>query len=151
MANFVYDLSSNYVVTPTLYGTTTGVSTDANAQGSSVDVSTCIGVAISAVAVVGARTGTNPTMDLKMQESTDGTTWTDAVLYDGTTAVFSQFTTSGSDTITYAPLKRYQRCTGTVAGTNPVFPTTVTVIAPLHVGPTGYGGFNNTSAAGNAG
>ena len=36
--------------------------------------------------------------------------------------------------------------TGTVAGTSPVFPVTITVIAPRRHTPTNVGGFNNTAA-----
>lgn len=143
MANFFGDLSPAIVV-PTLYGTTTGVTTDAGATGASVDLADCVGNIVNAVQVVGVRTGTNPTLNTKMQESTDGTTWTDVA-----GGAFTQQTTSSqAETIAFKPTKRYVRSTGTVGGTTPVFPVTITVIAPRRHTPTNVGGFDN-AAAGN--
>lgn len=141
MANFSGDISQ-HIVTPTLFGTTTGVTTDANATGASVDLADNVGNIVSAVLVVGVRTGTSPTLNTKMQESTDGTTWTDV-----TGGAFTQQTTSSqSECISFKPTKRYVRCTGTVGGTSPVFPVTVTVVAPRRHTPTNEGGFDNTAA-----
>lgn len=142
MANFSGDISP-HIVTPTLFGTTTAVTTDANATGASVDLADNVGNIVSAVLVVGVRTGTNPTLNAKMQESTDGSNnWTDI-----TGGAFTQQTTnSQSECIAFKPTKRYVRSTGTVGGTNPVFPVTITVIAPRRHTPTNEGGFDNTAA-----
>ena len=52
MANFSGDISP-HIVTPTLFGTTTAVTTDANATGASVDLADNVGNIVSAVLVVG--------------------------------------------------------------------------------------------------
>ena len=110
MANFVGDLS-NYIVTPTLYGNTTGVTTDG--AGSSVDIADDVANIITAVLVVGTRTGTStPTLNIKMQESTDGTTWTDV-----SSGAFTAVTASDQcQALAFKPTKRYVRETATVSG-----------------------------------
>lgn len=144
MANFFTDLSP-HIVAPTLYGTTTGVTTDANATGASVDLMDEVGNIVNAVQVVGVRTGTSPTLNTKMQESTDGTTWTDV-----TGGAFTQVTTSSqSETIAFKPTKRYVRSTGTTGGTSPVFPATVTVVAPLTHSPANDGGWDTVASSAN--
>lgn len=141
MANIALDLSTACLIQPTLYGTTTGVTTDG--AGASVDCVDVVGNVLTAVQVVGVRTGTSPTLNGKMQTSTDGTTWTDI-----TGGAFTQVTTSSqSEAIPVKPTARYVRVTHTVGGTSPVFPTTVTVIGARATAPTNVGGFNNTSAA----
>jgi hypothetical protein len=141
VANFAGDLTP-HIISATLYGNTTGVTTSANLQGASVDLADNVGNVITAVAVVGVVTGTSPTMDAKMQESTDGTTWTDV-----TSGAFTQITTSSQvQALAIKPTKRYVRCTGTVGGTSPVFPTQVVVYAARRHVPTSFGGFNNTAA-----
>jgi hypothetical protein len=141
MAGWTGDLSQ-YIVMPTLYGNTTGVTTDG--AGSSVDLIDDVANIVTAVLVVGTRTGTNPTVNFKMQESTDGTTWTDV-----SGGAFTQVTTSDQvQALAFKPTKRYVRETATVGGTNPVFPSTVTVLAPRRNVPDAIGGFNTTVAAG---
>lgn len=147
MANFVGDLSGSYIVTPTLYGTTTGVTTDGDATGASVDLAGNVANIVTAVCVVGKVTGTTPTWSPKMQESTDGSNnWTDV-----TGGAFTQFTTPTNQVqvIAFKPTKRYVRSTGTTGGTSPVFPATITVVAPLRMAPSNSGGFNLTAAPGN--
>lgn len=143
MSNFFGDISP-HIVTPTLFGTTTAVTTDANATGASVDLADNVGNIVSAVQVTGVRTGTgSPTLTTKMQESTDGSNnWTD-ITGGGFTAVTAS---SQVECIAFKPTKRYVRSTGTVAGTSPVFPVTITVIAPRRHTPTNEGGFDNTAA-----
>lgn len=144
MANFVGDLSQGYIVSASLYATSTGVSTDANAQGSSVDISSQVSNVATAVLIVGNAAGTTPTHNAKVQESTDGTTWTDV-----TGGAFTQVTASSSvEAIPVKFTKRYVRTTGTVAGTNPVFEATTLIIAPRTHAPTGVGGFSQVSAPG---
>lgn len=146
MANFASDFRSSYGCSGTLFATSTGVSTDANASGSSVDLSSDGANIVSAILVVGNAAGTSPTMDIKLQESTDGSTnWTDV-----TNGAFTQVTTSNQvQVIPFKPTKRYVRCTGTVGGTNPVLETTVLIGPyPLTTAPTGKGGFDTTVAPG---
>lgn len=147
MANFSGDLSSMYACSGTLFATSTGVSTDANAAGSSVDLSSNVSNIVSAVLVVGNAAGTSPTGNFKMQESTDGSNnWTDV-----TNGAFTQVTTSNQvQVIAFKPTKRYVRSTGTVGGTSPVLETTVLVGPfPLRTAPANDGGFDQTSAPGN--
>lgn len=146
MANFAGDFSSAYGCTATLFATSTGVSTNANAQGVSVDLSSNDSNIVSAILVSGNAGGTTPTMDLKLQESTDGTTYTDV-----TGGTFTQVTTHNAvQVLPFKATKRYVRCTGTVAGTNPVFEATVLIGPyPLRTAPSNDGGFDQTSAPGN--
>lgn len=168
MPNFAGDLTNGYMYGPTLANTTsmvTGVTTDASAAGASVDIGQGVGSVITACVVAGGVTGTTPTLTLKMQESTDGSTnWTDALRYDGSTAnvwkqttlsagvltevaSVTQITTNGAYCMAYEPTKRYQRCTGTVGGTSPVFPITVVVVDPRRTAAANTGGFNTVAAA----
>lgn len=144
MANFLGDLS-NYIGTASLWATSTGVSTNANAQGASVDIGPTVSPIVSAVLVVGNVAGTTPTGDFKVQESTDGTTYTDV-----TGGAFTQVTTSSAvQVLAFQPTKRYLRTTGTVAGTNPVLEATTLVIAPRRLVPANDGGFDQTAAPAN--
>lgn len=145
MANFASDLSSAYVVTGTLFATSTGVTTSAHLQGASVDTTPIVSNNVSAILVVGNVAGTSPTMDAKMQESTDGTTWTDVA-----SGAFTQVTQSTNvQTLPIQPTKRYLRSTGTVGGTTPVLETTILVVGPRQAAPSAVGGFNLTAVAGN--
>jgi hypothetical protein len=146
VANWVGDLSQQ-IVSGSLFATSTGVSTDANAAGVSVDLASNVGNIITAVQVVGGLAGTGtPTLASKVQESTDGTNnWTD-VTGGGFTAVT---TTSNVQAIGIKPTKRYVRTTGTVAGTSPVAEATTLIYAPRRTAPDNDGGFDQTAAAGN--
>ena len=100
-SGFAGDISNGYLYGPTLLGNTTGVTTDASAQGSTVDIGLGAGSIVTVVAVVGGITGTSPTLTLKMQESTDGSSnFTDALRYDGTTANVWKQTTLASGVLT---------------------------------------------------
>jgi hypothetical protein len=147
MANFASDFSTMYGTTATLFATSTGVTTNANASGSSVNLSSNVGNIVSAILVSGNAGGTTPTMDLKMQESTDGTN----NFTDVTGGAFTQVTTHNAvQVIAFKPTKPYVRCTGTVAGTNPVFEVQVLVGPyPLRTAPANDGGFDQTVAPGN--
>lgn len=59
-------------------------------------------------------TGTTPTLDIKIQESDDGTTWRDYVAMPQITAAGEYFITTKSDA-------RYRRMVFTVGGTTPNF------------------------------
>lgn len=66
---------------------------------------------------IGAVTGTSPSLTGKMQESSDGTTWTDI-----SGATFTAVTASNSlQVITFDRTKRYVRHYRTVSGTTPTF------------------------------
>lgn len=63
---------------------------------------------------VTAASGTNPTLDVEIQTSPDGSTWT-------AVASFTQKTTTGSQHKLFAPLDRYVRAACTIGGTLPSF------------------------------
>lgn len=146
MANFLGDLSQE-VWGLSLFATSTGVSTDANAAGASVDLVDNVGNICSAVQVVGGLAGTGtPTLASKVQESTDGTNnWTD-VTGGGFTAVT---TTGNIQVIPFKPTKRYVRTTGTVAGTSPVAEATTIIYGARRHVPANDGGWDTTVAPGN--
>lgn len=80
---------------------------------------------------VGLVSGTGgPTLDVKIQESTDGTTWTEVIGPNGTTAgTFPQQTTSNTSAgLLFQRQARYLRATQVVGGTtSPNFLTTISV------------------------
>jgi len=59
-------------------------------------------------------TGTTPTLDLRIQESADGTTWQ-------TVVTFAQITAAGQYRRKYVSNRKYVRTDYTVAGTTPNF------------------------------
>lgn len=63
---------------------------------------------------VTAASGTLPTLDVEIQTSPDGSTWT-------AVASFTQKTTTGSQHKLFAPLDRYVRAACTIGGTTPSF------------------------------
>jgi hypothetical protein len=70
--------------------------------------------------------GTTPTLDVKIQESDDGTTWTDSGV------AFTQVTSGSSFQVLVATaekFKRYIRAVDTVGGTNPSFGRSVNLVA----------------------
>lgn len=71
--------------------------------------------------------GTNPTLDVKIQHSADGSTnWTDSGV------AFSQVTGTASFqvlTVSAEQFKRYIRVVDTVGGTNPTFARSVGLVA----------------------
>lgn len=104
-----------------------------------------VGAMVSAVRVVGGRSGTSPILTTKMQESTDGSNnWTDC-----TGGNFGAQTNANAiDGVSYFATKQFQRATHTLAGTTPVFPVHVVVIAARKIAPLGDGGWNNNAAGG---
>lgn len=143
MASFAGDFSSQYQSSVALFATSTGVSTSANAQGTSVDISNVDSNVLTAFLIVGNAAGTNPTMNMKVTESTDGTTYTDV-----TDGAFTQVTTSNQiQALPVKPRLRYVSVTGTVAGTNPVFEATVMVIGARR-NPSAFGGWSTSASAG---
>ena len=76
-----------------------------------------------AVQQVGTVSGTAPTLDGKIQESSDNSTWTDI-----SGATFTQVTAStNTQAITFDRTKRYVRYLGTIAGTTPSFALAVVI------------------------
>jgi len=74
-----------------------------------------------AIQQVGNVSGTSPSLAGKIQESSNGTTWTDI---DG--ATFAPVTASGNyQAITFTRTQRYVRYVGTVTGTSPSFAVAV--------------------------
>jgi hypothetical protein len=74
---------------------------------------------------VGARTGTSPTLDVKVQHSDDGSTgWADV-----TGGAFSQTTNVGFKELTVKNTKRYLRVVRTLGGTSPNFTLAVICLA----------------------
>ena len=99
----------------------------ASANGAAVDVS---GYDREAVAILHSAggSGTNPTLDVKLQESDDGSTgWTDI-----SGASFSQVTTSASlqkIRIGIGGTKKYIRAVATIGGSSPSFDFAVSLLA----------------------
>jgi len=76
-----------------------------------------------AIQQVGAVGGASPTLDGKLQESTDNSTWTDVA-----GATFTQVTgASNYQALTFDRTKRYVRYVGTVAGSSPSFALAVVI------------------------
>jgi hypothetical protein len=145
-AGIIGDLEAGAIVLPSVYGSTTGI--NATAAGTTVDMIDALGNYSTAILVVGVVTGTSPTLDVKIQESTDGSTWTDATDPSGNTVAFTQVTTSTNvQVVGWQPRKRYCRSTATTGGTSPVFPATVTIIGQRRSTPSNAGGFSQASSA----
>ena len=95
---------------------------NASANGSAQDFITGDGrcFAIQAVGTVG---GTSPTLAGKIQESPDGTTWSDI-----SGAAFTPVAASDNlQTIAFDRTQRYLRYAGTVGGTSPTIPAAVLI------------------------
>jgi hypothetical protein len=91
----------------------------ANTNGTGADVQMVDNVGgrqFMAVLGIGAVTGTSPTLDLKLQESADNSTWADI-----TGAAFAQQNAAGTNTLQVRTTKRYVRAVATVGGTSPNF------------------------------
>jgi hypothetical protein len=73
---------------------------------------------------VGAVSGTSPTLDVKIQESDDGSAWSDV-----SGAVFTQVTAANNSQVLrlegLTSRKKYLRAVATPGGTSPNFQTTV--------------------------
>lgn len=76
-----------------------------------------------AVQQVGALTGTGASLAGKVQESADGSSWTDIA-----DAVFATVTTADNvQAVTFSRTQRYVRYLGTVAGSSPSIPLAVII------------------------
>ena len=93
----------------------------ANLDGTGIDVLDYEGVALI-VLNASAGTGTNPTLDVKLQHSDDDSTYADVT--DGAfTQVTDEAETAGIQVmkVNVSDLKQYLRVIGTVGGTTPSF------------------------------
>lgn len=85
-------------------------------EGDSVDMRATQGTCF-AILVVGVVTGTTPTMDVKLQESDDNSTWTDIP-----SGAFTRVSAAVNlQVLRFQRTKRYVRQYSTIAGTDPVF------------------------------
>ena len=78
---------------------------------------------------VGTVTGTSPTLDTKIQDSADNSSWADVsgATFTQVTATPSTANAVTSLVLQARALRRYVRAVGTIAGTTPSFPLSVTM------------------------
>lgn len=113
-AGIFLDIGNSALVQPSFLPATLTTTTN----GTAVDLMDSNANMASALLDVGAVSGTQGTLNVKMQESTDSTTWADIP-----GATFGQVTTSGvagsggSQIISFQRQKRYVRAYATFAGT----------------------------------
>jgi len=104
----------------------------ATANGSAVDIQQYVGK-LKFILASSAGGGTSPTMDVKLQDSADGSTgWADI-----SGAAFTQVT-DGADTTAALGLvansvKRYVRAVATIGGTSPTFDCAVVAVGTQQV------------------
>lgn len=98
---------------------------------------------ISSQPSLGVVSGTTPTLDVKMQESDDDTTWTDIA-----GAIFTEVSAANQEQrIRFLHSKRYCRSYATIGGTNsPSFDAAVEVLAQAKYIGQG-GGYDRSRAA----
>lgn len=97
----------------------------ATVTGTGVDLSPYVNTVntnLKIVADVGTVTGTTPTLDIKIQDSDDNSTYADI-----TSATFTQITATGTGAVEIHTKtnKRYIRAVGTIGGTTPSFPLAI--------------------------
>lgn len=99
-------------------------SLSASNNGTGVDLQQYVGNPV-VILNVGTQTGTSPTMDVKLQDSADNSSFADVTGY-----AFSQKTGTGTDTLSVdtRAFRRYIRTVCTLGGTSPVFPTAINLI-----------------------
>lgn len=113
----------------------------ANANGTGVDLKNGLG-STHAVLNVGTVSGTTPTLDVKMQESDDDSTYTDIP-----GATFNQVTAGNQrQVIRFLRSKPYCRAVATVAGTSPSFTFGVEVFGQKKHSGTG-GGYDRSPSS----
>lgn len=78
---------------------------------------------------VGTVTGTSPTLDTKIQDSADNSSWSDVsgATFTQVTATPSTANAVTSLVLQSRTLRRYVRAVGTITGTSPSFPLSVTM------------------------
>lgn len=89
----------------------------ATANGTAMNCNDLEGLGL-AVLMCGVVSGTSPTLDVKIQDSPDGTTWTDV-----TGATFTQLTAAGMQKLNldFNSLQKNVRGVATIGGTSPSF------------------------------
>lgn len=124
MSTYINDLKNNCLIYQGLQAT---AATTGNTAATSLDMiradNNCW-----AIQSIGTVVGNTPILTGKIQESTDGTTWTDVVT-GGVTASFAAATTNGQiETINFDRTARYLRHYSTTTGTGSLaIPITVIV------------------------
>lgn len=106
---------------------------------------------VSAILVVGAATGTSPTQDIKIQESSDNSTWTDAKAPDQTTADFATVSSANQiQVITFLAQKPYVRAYAAAPGgsSTPGYTYGVYLLAQKKLWGAPTGGWVNDGTAG---
>ena len=121
MSTHINDAASN--LTPALPVSITPQSLSASGAGTALDLGAGDGGCF-AVLAVGAVTGTDPTLDVKIQESTASAgTYTDI-----SGATFTQvIAATKGEVISFRRSKRYVRAYATLGGTTPTFLASVTL------------------------
>lgn len=96
------------------------VAITASGNGTGVDCAEVGTRVCTAILNGGAVSGTSPTLDVKIQESSDNSTFTDCVKPDGsTTAAFTQVAAANAlEVMTFVAHKRYIRCVKTIGGSS---------------------------------
>lgn len=105
------------------------LSRTANANGTAIDLKDYEGEAVAVLEAGAATAGSSPTLDVKLQDSDDGSTgWNDisgATFTQVTNAASSQKLSFNTDEV-----KRYVRAVGTLGGTStPTFPYAASILA----------------------
>jgi hypothetical protein len=97
----------------------------ASANGTGVDVSGYVGN-IKVLLNIGTVTGTTPTLDVKIQDSADNSSWADVSGY-----TIAQKTAAGSDSLSVdkRAVRKYIRAVATIGGTTPSFPCAILAVA----------------------
>lgn len=102
-------------------------------NGTGLDISTYEGLALVQLAN-GTTSGTSPTLDVKIQDSADNSTFADVSGYS-----FSQVTAALSDPSTLKidlrNVRQYIRAVATIGGTTPSFACAVTLVASKKITP----------------
>lgn len=112
MSTQIHDIKNQAILSASVYPASVNDTTN----GTSVDLVDGEGRCF-ATQVIGVVGGTTPSLTGKVQESSDGSTWTDV-----TGATFTAVTASSNvQTITFDRTKRYVRHHRTVSGTSPTF------------------------------
>lgn len=92
-------------------------------------------ISTNAILEVGAVSGTTPTLDVKLQESTDNSSWSDI-----SGATFTQVTAANQrQAIRCLRSKRYVRAVADVGGTTPSFTMCVEIVAQKKYSGSGSG------------
>ena len=100
----------------------------ATTTGTGVNVSTYEGLAMVTLSV-GTVTGTNPTWDVKIQDSADDSSYADVSGYTFAQAI-AALTDPSTLKIDLRNVRKYIRAVGTIGGTStPTFPCAVSLIA----------------------